>query len=93
MNTDKTSIENANQPSCLGAVRRSFFVQFAENVKSEVTEDLINRMSIDEFSLFIKCKLPEKYLRIMRDTLLYIGDDKRLILLSQIKTCRSLGRI
>ena len=24
MNTDKTSIENENQPSCLGAVRRSY---------------------------------------------------------------------
>ena len=89
--------ENLNNPqtanSDLGAVRRSFFVQWTENVKSEVTEDLINRMSIDEFSLFIKCKLPEKYLTIMRDILLYIGDDKRLILLSQIKRCRSLGRI
>ena len=75
------------------AVRRSFFVQWAENVKSEVSEDLINRMSIDEFSLFVKCKLPVKYLRVMRDTLLYIGDDKRLILLNQIKLCRSLGRL
>jgi hypothetical protein len=24
MNTEKTSLENENQPSCLGAVRRSF---------------------------------------------------------------------
>jgi hypothetical protein len=26
MNTDKTSLENESQPSCLGAVRRSFSV-------------------------------------------------------------------
>ena len=25
MKTDKTSLENGNEPSCLGAVRRSFF--------------------------------------------------------------------
>lgn len=79
--------------SCQTDVRRSFLVQWAENVKSEVSEDYINRMSIDEFSLFVKCKLPEKYLRKMRDTLIYIGDDKRMILLNQIKLCRSLGRI
>jgi len=93
MNIDKTSLENENKPSCLGAVRRSFFVQWAENLKSEVTEDYINRMSIDEFNLFVKCNLPEKYLRKMRDTLLFIGDDKRMILLNQIKLCRRLGRI
>lgn len=74
-------------------VRRSFFVQWAENVKSEVSEDLINRMSVEDFSLFIKCRLPEKYLITMRNTLLFIGDDKRMILLSHIKICRSLGRI
>jgi hypothetical protein len=50
-------------------------------------------MSNDEFSFFIKCKLPEKYLRTMRDTLLYIGDEKRMMLLKEITLCRSLGRI
>ena len=93
MNTDKTSIENESQPSCLGAVRRSFSVKWTENISGEVSEDFINRMSNDEFSFFLKCKLPEKYLRTMRDTLLYIGDEKRMMLLNEIKLCRSLGRI
>ena len=83
--------ETAN--SDLGAVRRSFSVQWVENVSGEVSEDFINRMSNDDFSFFIKCKLPAKYLRTMRDTLLYIGDEKRMVLLNQITLCRSLGRI
>lgn len=32
MNTDKTSIENENQPSCLGAVRRSSSINVAQNI-------------------------------------------------------------
>ena len=39
MNTDKTSIENESQPSCLGAVRRSF--SQGDKVKIE-TEDFGN---------------------------------------------------
>ena len=87
LNTEET----AN--SDLGAVGRSFFVQWTEKISSEVSEDFINKMSNDEFSLFIKCKLPKKYLITMRDTLLFIGDEKRIMLLNQIKLCRSLGRI
>lgn len=32
MNTDKTSIENENQPSCLDAVRRSSSINVAQNI-------------------------------------------------------------
>lgn len=86
--------ENANQQGVnTPVVRRSFLVQWAEDVKSEVSEDYLNRMTIEDFRLFVKCKLPEKYLRLMRDTMLYIGDEKRLILLNHIKLCRGLGRI
>lgn len=35
MNTDKTSIENVNQPSCLGAVMRRFLIEFVLNNKVE----------------------------------------------------------
>ena len=44
------------------AVMPSLFVQWAENASGEVSEDIINRMSNDDFSFFIKCKMPEKYL-------------------------------
>ena len=74
-------------------IRRSFSIQWTEKISGEVSEDFINRMSNDEFSFFIKCKLPEKYLRTMRDNLLYIGDEKRMMLLKQITLCKSLGRI
>lgn len=90
MNTEKLSSENETSNGILGAVRRSFIVKWGENIESEITEDFINKMSIDEFSSFLICKLPEKYLKIMRDTFIYIGDHKRLILLNHIKICRSL---
>ena len=38
MNTDKTSIENENQPSCLGAVMRRFLMEFVLNNKVEREE-------------------------------------------------------
>lgn len=38
MNTDKTSIENVNQPSCLGAVMRRFLIEFVLNNKVEREE-------------------------------------------------------
>jgi hypothetical protein len=86
-------MESQKTVSCQTTVILSFPIQWTENISGEVTEDFINRMSNDEFSFFIKCKLPEKYLRTMRDNLLYIGDEKRMMLLKQITLCKSLGRI
>ena len=38
MNTDKTSLENENQPSCLGAVMRRFLMEFMLNNRVEREE-------------------------------------------------------
>lgn len=38
MNTEKTSLENDNQPSCLGAVMRRFLMEFMLNNKVEREE-------------------------------------------------------
>ena len=38
MNTDKTSIENEYQPSCLGAVMRRFLMEFMLNNRVEREE-------------------------------------------------------
>jgi hypothetical protein len=69
-----------------------FSVHWTPTISSEVTEDFINKMSNEQFRIFIECKLPKKYLRTMRDNFLNIGEEKRLLLLNKIKLSNSLGR-
>lgn len=71
----------------------SIFVQWSQNISSEVSEAFINKMTNEEFSLFLKCELPTKYLIPMSNNMPFIGDEKRLILINQIKLSRSLNRI
>ena len=63
MNTDKTSLENENQPSCLGAVSGSFLSDLnfiIDNMGYDLVKDKVSKEAQTEYL---------KRLKMMRDEL------------------------
>ena len=57
MNTDKTSIENESQPSCLGAVSGSF------PIKETYTKEEVKKIAL----AFTRAATPSKYIGGIED--------------------------
>ncbi len=57
MNTEKTSLENENQPSCLGAVSGSF------SIKETYTKEEVKKIAL----AFTRAATPSKYIGGIKD--------------------------
>ena len=57
MNTDKTSLENENQPSCLGAVSGSFLSDLnfiIDNMGYDLVKDKVSKEAQQEYLMRLK---------------------------------------